>query len=374
MVPLYSIESFLGLVFYKNRLYWETLRDLYEAFVIFSFFQLLVEYLGGEEQIVADLEDKVVDKMRAKTEVELDDQFRKTGEIPNTKDLENIQDRLEVPPVQKHVFPFCCLPAWTPAHNFLFYAKWGTLQYVYIKFISAIVRFITQLCDVYEDGEMSPTAPFFYDLIINNISQVWALYNLALFYLSTKEFLAPIRPVAKFLCIKLVVFATFWQSVLIVALKHFDLIPTAIEYNEDDVGAGLQNFAICFEMLIAAIAHRYVFLPTDFEEVDVPKESKRPIMRMLGSVVNVADVFKKKHWKKPLKSSSKEQSERENEAKGAILAESNVREENQIKAALVDETKNVPESDANAFREVITQIPEEDQTQTTAKKIKISPF
>ncbi|KAG0377830.1 hypothetical protein BGX24_005351 [Mortierella sp. AD032] len=48
MIPVYAICSGLSYRFYKNALYFETVRDCYEAFVIYSFFVLLLTYLGDD--------------------------------------------------------------------------------------------------------------------------------------------------------------------------------------------------------------------------------------------------------------------------------------------------------------------------------------
>lgn len=38
----------------------------------------------------------------------------------------------------------------------------------------------------------------------------WAMYCLVLFYKVTREELAPVSPVGKFMCVKAIVFLTFW--------------------------------------------------------------------------------------------------------------------------------------------------------------------
>lgn len=51
---------------------------------------------------------------------------------------------------------------------------------------------------------------------------------------------------------------TFWQSVMIAGLVHFNLIHEIGTYTTTSVSRGLQNLLICFEMFLAAIAHRCV--------------------------------------------------------------------------------------------------------------------
>ena len=46
MVPIYSIVSFLSYLFYRHAVYFEVIRDCYEAFAIASFFALVCSYIA----------------------------------------------------------------------------------------------------------------------------------------------------------------------------------------------------------------------------------------------------------------------------------------------------------------------------------------
>jgi hypothetical protein len=58
MVPIYALESWFALRFKEQRIYLEVAREAYEAFVIYSFFRMLVEFLKGTEEINRVLESK----------------------------------------------------------------------------------------------------------------------------------------------------------------------------------------------------------------------------------------------------------------------------------------------------------------------------
>jgi len=51
MVPIYAIEAWLGLYRYEQAVYWDVARSSYEALVIYSFYQFLLTFLGGEDKL-----------------------------------------------------------------------------------------------------------------------------------------------------------------------------------------------------------------------------------------------------------------------------------------------------------------------------------
>tara|TARA_R110002050_G_scaffold233642_1_gene369557 strand:+ start:1917 stop:2237 length:321 start_codon:yes stop_codon:yes gene_type:complete len=55
MVPIYAFDSWLSLRFVGMAVYLNVFRDFYEAFALYSFFVLLVNYMEGEENIVSML-------------------------------------------------------------------------------------------------------------------------------------------------------------------------------------------------------------------------------------------------------------------------------------------------------------------------------
>lgn len=63
------------------------------------------------------------------------------------------------------------------------------------------------------------------------------------FYNVTHEGLEPIKPLAKFISFKAIVFATWWQGVGIALLCAIGVLP-----KEEKLQTGLQDFLICIEV------------------------------------------------------------------------------------------------------------------------------
>jgi hypothetical protein len=118
------------------------------------------------------------------------------------------------------------------------------------------------------------------------------MFCLILFYTVYKEELRPLSPIKQYLCIKFVVFATFWQSVLIAILVKFNVIspsqwpyfPTLI-----DTVNGLQDFLICIEMFVASVAHVLAFPVKPYMTQNANIQSNHWISN-LGNAANVSDL------------------------------------------------------------------------------------
>lgn len=207
MVPVYSVAAWWGLYQKSRTEYWDLVRESYEALVIYAFFRFLLGFLGGKKNLI----------------------------------------HLLVNRKQKHMIPFCCLPDWRMGAPFLSACTIGCLQYVPIKFTMAILTFVFSLLGWYEAGNFAADDAYPYIALITNASQIWAMYCLIMFYHALRKDLESVHPIAKFLCVKAVVFFTFWQSVGIAALVYFGYITATASYTTEQISVGLEDFIICIE-------------------------------------------------------------------------------------------------------------------------------
>jgi len=229
MVPVYAIESFIGLLWPDSYIYCDVVRDFYEALVIYSFFQLLANcLLNGERNAIEVL-----------------------SECERTR----------------HLFPFCCLDEWKRGEEFYIMTKIGILQYVPVKLMTPVIAYMWWRFNFYHEGTFSWRDGYIYIFLVTNISQVWALYCLVLFYLSCKSQLEAYNPIPKFLCIKLVVFATWWQAIILDLLIKLEFIKSEGVWSSEHVASQLQDFIICLEMVVASACHSFAFPVKDFTNI-----------------------------------------------------------------------------------------------------------
>merc|ERR1712176_112227 len=163
-----------------------------------------------------------------------------------------------------HTFPLNLVlgEEWELGIDFMLQCKHGVLQYVVVKTIATVLTFLFEWADIYGEGEFTWNVAYPYLAFVLNVSVMYALYCLVmLFHAVNDELRHPIdwRPLGKFLCIKGVVFFTWWQGVLIFYLRSKGIIQNIGNWSGDDVSNGLIDYCICVEMVFFSIAHSYSF-------------------------------------------------------------------------------------------------------------------
>jgi hypothetical protein len=182
MAPIYALTSFFGLAEIKGSevlfTVLESIKECYEALVIACFLSLLYSYAGvstSKKQIPDGIKGRIIHHS-----------FPVTLFVPkeaklDQKSLKQLED-------------------WT----------W---QFVIVRPVVSILIVILELLGWYE-GAITWICS-----IILNISVSLAMYSLILIYHVFHNELIPRKPLAKILCIKGVVFFSFWQVNLSLSLS-----------------------------------------------------------------------------------------------------------------------------------------------------------
>ena len=243
MSPVYGVTSFLSLLLPSASGYLGIVKDFYEAYVIYQFLSFLIAVLGRGER------DMVVEKLAAHA------------------------DHL------KHPYKWLrCLFHPPPeesdeamANAVLLECQFLALQFVFLRPVTALISFVLESMRGGDAGGFS--SPEFIIMMIENISVFLAFSGLLKFYHAVHEDLQWCQPFAKFITVKLVVFMTFWQGLIIGIIFHAN---TDGDSDDDDdtssnSGSGysaksIQHILICMEMLFFSAAHMCVFPAEEWEE------------------------------------------------------------------------------------------------------------
>jgi Organic solute transporter Ostalpha len=246
MSPVYAITSWFSLVFRSAEGYLAILKDFYEAYTIYQFLSFCIAVLGkGDRNVVVDLLAQHVEHLTPP--------FRLFG-------------CFEVICCGR-----CCKgPTYESnrqlANAILLQCQLFAMQFVFFRPLTTTAIVALEKLNYYGagDGPKDYRSPQFYITIVQNISIFVAFTGLLKFYHAVDKDLAWCRPFAKFLCIKGVVFMTFWQGLALSVLAQ-----TTDVAGEDDADAfakSSQNFLICLEMLLFSIAHFYCFPTEEWED------------------------------------------------------------------------------------------------------------
>jgi Organic solute transporter Ostalpha len=253
-VPIYSIASWVSLISLKAANFIDPFRDVYEAFTIYTFVQLLTNFLGGERALI----------------------LMTYGRKPIS-----------------HLWPLnhCLAPVdISDPHTFLA-IKRGILQYAWVKPILALATIIMKATGTYQEGYIGLTSGYLWSGIIYNLSITVSLYALAMFWVCMNQDLKPFRPMPKFLCVKGIIFASYWQGFFLSILVWLGALPDNVPgYTPDNLAAAIQDALICFEMPAFAIAHWYAFSWHDYADPTI-SAARLPIKYALRDAFGPVDLI-----------------------------------------------------------------------------------
>ncbi|KAG6871597.1 hypothetical protein C0995_002786, partial [Termitomyces sp. Mi166 len=125
MVPIYAVSSLIALFSLEAAFVIDAIRDIYEAFVIYCFFVLLLSYLGGERSLLILLHGRP-----PKTQIFPANLFSREIDVSDP-------------------------------YTFLF-LKRGILQYVQVKPVLAIVTFILKAFGKFNEGDFRANSGYLY--------------------------------------------------------------------------------------------------------------------------------------------------------------------------------------------------------------------
>ncbi|KAL9255583.1 Transmembrane protein 184-like protein [Drosera capensis] len=223
MAPIYAADAFVGLLDIEGSktffTFLDSVKECYEALVIAKFLALLYSYLN-----ISISKNIVPDEMKGR---EIHHSFPMTLFQPHTVRLD---------------------------HKTLKLLKWWTWQFVIVRPVCSILMITLQLLGMYT------TWVSWVFTIILNISVSLALYSLVLFYHVFAKELKPHNPLAKFVCIKGIVFFCFWQGVVLKILVALGIIKSNhfwldVEHLEE----AIQNVLICLEMVVFSVLQQYAY-------------------------------------------------------------------------------------------------------------------
>ncbi|KAI6795543.1 DUF300-domain-containing protein [Hortaea werneckii] len=254
MVPIFSAASWASLTSLRVAFWIDPFRDVYEAFTLYTFFQLLVAYLGGERSLIIMMHGR--------------------PPVPHLWPLNHVCGKVDI----------------SDPHTFLS-IKRGILQYTWIKPLLAFATVIMKATGTFREGILSVQSGYFWTGLIYNVSICWSLYDLALFWVCTSDDLQAFRPMPKFICIKGIIFASWWQGFFLSILVWLGAIPSVGGgYTADNLAAAIQDALICFEMPFFALSHWYAFSWKDYADRTI-SDARMPIRFALRDAFGPRDLI-----------------------------------------------------------------------------------
>lgn len=233
MVPIYALVSFLSYYYYVHATYYEVLRDCYEAFAIASFFSLMCAY------IAPDLHQQK-------------EYFRTVTPKPWIWPVTWIRK-----------IPKIGTDHWlrTPRSGLTWFnVIWvSVFQYCFIRVFMTIVAVVTNHFGLYCVESLNPAFSHVWVMVIEGVAVTITMFCLIQFYWQIKDDIKQYQPILKVLAIKLVIFLSFWQTILVSLLTSTGVFHVTDKVSTPDIQIGIASMLLCIEMALFSFYHIFAF-------------------------------------------------------------------------------------------------------------------
>ncbi|EYU33408.1 hypothetical protein ABFS82_13G079700 [Erythranthe guttata] len=238
MAPLYAIDSYVGLLDIRGSTtfftFLDSIKECYEALVMAKFLGLMYTYLN-----ISISKNIVPDGIKGR---EIHHSFPMTFFQPHTVRLD---------------------------HKNLSLLKQWTWQFVYIRPVCSVLMIALQLLDIY------PSWLSWTFTLILNTSVSLALYSLVIFYHVFAKELAPHKPLAKFLCVKGIVFFCFWQGIVLDILVAIGIVKSNHFWLDvEHLQEALQNTLVIVEMVFFSRLMQYAYTAEPYQKGSISEKAE----------------------------------------------------------------------------------------------------
>ncbi|KAJ3215677.1 hypothetical protein HDU67_000145 [Dinochytrium kinnereticum] len=225
--PVYAVISFLAFQFYPKAVYIFTVRDCYEAFAIYSFFTLLMQYVGKTHQ-------EQIAYLATKHE-------------------------------HHYPGPCRCFGKFDPASpRFFKRTRMMVLQYVIVKPLLTIMAVALESKHKFCEASMSPKYGHFWYVAIGLTSILTCVYGLVTLLHLIRDDIPQHRPTAKFLSIKIIILVLVIQAGILSSLATSGKLKATEFFTPSNIANSIDAILTCAEMVIISAFHLYAFSATEY--------------------------------------------------------------------------------------------------------------
>lgn len=251
MVPLYGLMAALCVVWPQHYLYFELVRQSYEALVLWRFFQLLLHYLRRHSHQVLGA---------------IDASFAHNQKCLINHDYANELTEKTFLALESQSLLWCCQI--NPSLGLFKLLRYAVLQYCTLRLVLPPIQVTLYLLGLYSNRQ--PEGGYLWITLLCTISLSITLFALWLLIRLTRPVIWRYGPTTKLLAIKLVIFFIFWQSVLFSVATYFEAIPLiAPGWSPELTTEVLHSALICFELAWLALYHYWIFASDEHQMTSI---------------------------------------------------------------------------------------------------------